>query len=252
MKKINYFLSILTLSILATSCSNSVSDDFDDMNQDVAEKRLNKISSNLNGEDISVGFSYDSNKKLTGITGVSRDETNSIQYTNTGDLLNVSAQGLNETLNLEELFQSPFNAYELGQVVSYDDNRNPSQISFEDQVYNYNTGQYETIGLTAEILYDDAPNMYFYTLKAAGIIDVLDKVQLDFSMNAQASEIIKASQLLPMNNPVKFIYKNQNGGVEATIDISYTYDQDNYPINAIAVLNAGSSSETAAVNFSYE
>ncbi|WP_299712118.1 hypothetical protein [uncultured Tenacibaculum sp.] len=252
MKKINYLLSALTISLCTISCSNSVSDDFDDVNNDIAKKRLRQISTNSSGESLATSFSYDSNNKLTGVSSNLTGEITSIQYTNTGDLLNVSSQGVNETLNLETLFQSPFNAYELGQVVSYDDNRNPSKITFQDQVYNYSTNQYETVSLTAEISYDDAPNMYFSTLEAAGVIDILDRVQLDFSMNAQASEIIKASQLLPMNNPIQFVYKNENGEIQATIDISYTYDQDNYPINAIAVLNAGSSSETAAVNFSYE
>ncbi len=251
MKKINYFLSIFTISFLTISCGNSVSDDFDDMNQDVAKKRLKQISTNQNGEDVAINFSYDGNNKLTGITGSQGAVSSAVQYTNTGDLLNVSAQGINETFNLESLFQSPFHAYELGQVVAYDDNRNPSKISFQEEVYNYTTGQTEIVNLTAEITYDTAPNMYFYTLEAAGIIEVLDKVQLDFSMNAQATELIKASQLLPMNNPVKFVYKNNNGEIEATLDISYTYNQDNYPINAIALVNA-ESSETAAVNFSYE
>ncbi|SNR17311.1 hypothetical protein [Tenacibaculum jejuense] len=251
MKKINYFLSALTISLCTISCSNSVSDDFDDMNNDAVKKRLKKISTNQNGESLTTSFSYDGNSKLTGVSSDFDGEATSIQYTNTGDLLNISGQGLSETLNLEELFQSPYNAYQLGQVVSYDDNRNPSKISFQEEVYNYNSGQYETIELTADIIYDEAPNMYFSTLEAAGVIAVLDKVQLDFSMNPQASELVKASELLPMNNPIKFIYKDENGNVSATIDISYTYDQDNYPINAIAVLNSGSSSETSAVNFSY-
>ncbi|WP_075341688.1 hypothetical protein [Tenacibaculum agarivorans] len=252
MKKHTIITSILSLSFLWIGCSETATEDFEQVNKDAAKKRLKTISSNQGGENLSSTFFYDSKGRLEKIETGNVNEKSTFQYANTGDLLNVSGEGVNETLNVETLYQSPYKAFELGEVLDYDARKNPSKILFKEEVYDYNTQTYKVISLTAEIEYDENPNFYFYTLEAAGIIDILDGVQLDFSMAAQSAELIKARQLLPLNNPVKFVYKDGESNVLSTIEVSYNYDEDNYPTKAISVLTNSYGSESTAVDFSYE
>jgi hypothetical protein len=60
----------------------------------------------------------------------------------------------------------------------------------------------------------------------------MDDVQLNFSMNPQVPEIVKARSLFPMNNPSQIVYKNEEGELIYTINISYVYDSENYPTSA--------------------
>src|SRR5690606_11983756 len=137
-----------------------------------------------------------------------------------------------DVLNIEELYKSPYDAFEMGQVVEYDDNGNPYLIQLYQEDYDYDTDQVKIIEYTAEITYDDVHNPYYYTLQSAGIIDVLDKVQLNFSSAPQSSKVVKARLLFPVNNPSKIVYKNQTGIPQYQIEMDYTYDDDNYPISA--------------------
>ncbi len=252
MKKINFLAVTLSISIGLMSCSSSATDEFEDVNGEVSKKKLKKITTNENGKELSSTFFYDANAKLEKIEGGNGIETSSFQYTNTGRLVNVSGNNANETLNVETLYQSPYKAFEAGEVIDYDSRKNPSKILFRTEKYNYTTGESETITMTAELEYDEAPNLYFSTLESAGIIDILDGVQLDFSSAGQSSEIIKARRLLPLNNVKSIVYKNENNEVTATVDVSYTYDSDNYPTKAIALLTSGNETESTAVSFSYE
>lgn len=66
--------------------------------------------------------------------------------------------------------------------------------------YNSYTEIYEDKIYTASLSYDTAPNPFYHTLKSAGIIDVLDKVNLDFSGPNVTADFVKARALFPVNN----------------------------------------------------
>ena len=83
-----------------------------------------------------------------------------------------------------------------------------------------------------EITYDDKPNPFFYTLEAAGIIKVLDNVNLNFSMTPQAEQLVKAKLLLPLNNPQKVVVRHLDGTVKSQVTTSYVYGNDKYPTSA--------------------
>ena len=95
------------------------------------------------------------------------------------------------------------------------------KIEFFEEDYDYQSNSYVTKTYTAEVSYDDAHNPYFYTLEAGGIIDVLDGVQLNFSLNPQVPEIVKARLLFPVNNPSQIIYKNEEAEIIYTINVNY-------------------------------
>lgn len=254
MRKIKILASALCISILFASCGSTATDDFEDINgQEAKKKRLKKITPNVDGEEISATFFYNSDLKLDKIEGAKGNESSVFQYANTGDLINVSGNGANETFDLEVLFEAPYKVMGAGEVVDYDSRNNPSKIIVRQEEYNYVTNTTEMIELVAELVYDESPNLFFGTLEAAGIIDVLDGVKLDLSTAAQSAEVIKARKLLPLNNITKITYKKE-GKIVGALDISYNYDSDNYPVKGIGVVSGdnGTNNGTVAVSFSYE
>lgn len=233
-KRRNYvFLSTFSF-ILLMGCSDSVSDEFEEVNGNVAEKQIEQISivsAQNPQDDITLYLYYNGDDRLSSVSNGEGART----FNYEGDKLsNVGGDDI-EVFNIEELYKSPYEAFEMGQVIEYDDKGNPYLIQFNEENYDYETDEVEILEYTAEITYDNVHNPYYYTLQSAGIIDVLDRVQLNFSASPQSSKVIKARLLFPVNNPSKIVYKSEAGIPLYQIDIDYIYDQDNYPISASVV-----------------
>lgn len=230
MKKISYLAATVLVSLLTANCEDSVSDDFEDANGDVVEKFIQSVAI-VPGQDFEVDAnivaSYDTDGVLTSVTD--GDDTVTFAHAN-GEL--TSIQGSSDPLNVEELYQSPHNAFEVGEVIAYDDNNNPKTIRFFEEESDSETDQVVIKEYTAEISYDDTPNPYFFTLQAGGIIDALDNVQLNLSAVPQAPEIVQARVLFPVNNISKIVYKDEEGETIDTVTAAYVYDKDNYPTSA--------------------
>ena len=232
MKKLLY----LFLTVLIVACSSdSVSEEFDNTNGNVQEKLISSIAliSNQDSQENGViSLSYNSDGSLNTINNGT--ETQIFIYNDNNELTNVSGGG--DNLNILELYESPYEVFETGEVVVYDDNANPQDIEFyeEEEVYDNETGSYYYVTkiYTAEITYDNTHNPYFYTLEAAGIIEVLDGVQLDIGVNAQLPEIVQARMFFPLNNPSQINYKNEEGQILFTTNANYVYDDENYPTSA--------------------
>lgn len=229
----------LMSGLVIFSCSeDSVSDEFNDANGNVEVKLMESISvvsAQDSQENATITFSYTSNGKLNTISdGI---DTNIFVYDDNNQLSNITGAG--ENLNIEELYQSPYDAFETGNVVEYDNNNNPKKIEFfeEDYIYDPDSNSYIYITLvyTAEISYDSNHNPYFHTLQSGGVIDVLDNVELNFSMVPQVPEIVQARSLFPVKNPSQIIYKNEEGEIMYTINANYSYDNENYPTSATIV-----------------
>jgi hypothetical protein len=200
MKKQKSLVALLFISLFTLSCSeDSATDEFNDANGNVQVKLIESISfvsAQDSQENKNILFSYTSNGLLNTITdGI---ETSIFVYDNNNDLSNITGEG--DNLNIEELYESPYDAFETGEVIEYDDNGNPRKIEFYEEEYDSNSNSNITKVYTAEVSYDDTHNPYFYTLEAGGIIEVLDGVQLNFSMNPQIPEIVQARLLFPLNN----------------------------------------------------
>ncbi|MFV0539651.1 MAG: hypothetical protein ACK5MZ_00230 [Aestuariibaculum sp.] len=236
MKKLIHLLPILFVSLIVTGCSDdSASDEFENANGNTVKKLIKTIvfTDIYSSEEETVTFTYNSNGTLN---TVSNDDNDTVDFAySDNDLSNISDG--TEIFDINELFQSPYDVFEKGDVLEYDENGNPSKVAIysEEQEWN-NTNQnydYYQQTYTAEITYDNTPNPYYYTLEAAGIIDVLDRVELNLSINPQVPEIIKARTLFFVNNPKKIVFKDEDGIIESTLSIDYVYDNDNYPMSAV-------------------
>jgi hypothetical protein len=252
MKKQKSLIALLCISLFTLSCSeDSVSDEFNDANGNVQVKLIESISivsAQDSQENKNILLSYTSNGLLNTITdGI---ETSIFVYDNNNDLSNITGEG--DNLSIEELYESPYDAFETGEVIEYDDNGNPRKIEFYEEEYDFNTDSYITKIYTAEISYDDTHNPYFYTLEAGGIIEVLDGVELNFSMNPQVPEIVQARLLFPVNNPSQIIYKNEEGEIIYTINVNYVYDNENYPTSATVTAVSIEDSEQSTYSAIFE
>ncbi len=251
MSKSNYLFLLSATLILGTGCEKSTSDDFEDVNGSVAEKLISSISlvsAQDPNENENVVISYDSEKRLSSITDGTG--TSLFVYDNSG-LTNVTGDG--DNFNVEELYKSPYDAFKVGDVAEHDSNGNPSKILFFVEEYNYEKEGYENLQYSAEISYEDTPNLYYYTMEAAGLIDVLDRVKLNFSMQPQATEILKAKVLFPNNNFSKITYKDEKGNIVYEIKADYSYDEENYPTQITVTSMSVDDSETLVhrANFQY-
>jgi hypothetical protein len=226
--KLKLQITLLTVLAVFMSCSeDSATDEFNAANQNASVKlitNLSVVSAQDASENQSVTINYNGNNQVANITdGV---ETSILVYDN-NNLTNVTGEG--ETLNVEELYQSPYDAFETGEVLQYDSNMNPVSIRFLEEEFDFFNNTMNVVEYYAEIEYDATPNPFFYTLEAAGIIDVLDNVDLNFSMDVQAPEIVQARLLLPTNNIKKITYKDEDLTPIYQIVANYVYDAQNYP-----------------------
>lgn len=253
MKKLYVLIGMAAISFQFFSCSEeSVSDEFQDANGDVKEKLIKTVTyvSPEHPEDnLIIRFSYNNDGTLN---TVSNGEDTSIFLYENSELETIT--GSDDNLTIEEMYQSPYDAFEIGQVVSYDENGNPEEIQFFEEEYDAGSGDYISKVYTATLTYDDAPNPFYYTMVAGGLIDVLDNVQLNFSLTPQSSEIVQARLLFPVNNLSQITYRNEEGETVYSINANYKYDTDNYPtsgtVTAVSVMD--SDQGVVSVTFTYE
>lgn len=235
----NLFLGTLLGAILLFECSKSSKDEFNEANGEVAKKYI-KVFQVINidntSENKTYTINYDGENKVSSVTD--GNSNGFLNYNQSNGLNTVT--GNDETFDIDELYQSPYDAFEYGKVLEYDDKSNPIKI----EVYKDGNGSDILIG---QIIYDPNPNPFFYTLKAAGIIDVLDRVDLNFGNTNPA--ITKARQLLPYNNIRAMIFKDVSGITKYEVQIDYNYDKDRYPSNAN--VNAISQNESSTYSLIY-
>jgi hypothetical protein len=254
MKKHNkFFLIVSTISILTSCNEESVSDDFEEVNGDVAVKLMESISvsdAEDSSDNTTVTMYYTNDGKLNTISDGS--DTSVFVYDNDNKLTRITSDG--DNLNMEELYESPYDAFDTGDVVEYDSNNNPKRIEFlvEECIDDYWCDEYEVKTYTAELSYDDAHNPFYHTFNAGGIIDVLDNVELNFG-SSQSPEIVKVKDLFPMNNLSQIIYKNEEGESLGSLNINFSYDEENYPTSAtITAVNIEESEQSVySVIFTY-
>lgn len=227
----NKFLTALAALTLVgfTSCSDDSSDSFDDANGDVAKKYIKNItttSSASGTEPTTLTFSYDTAGKITSASD--GQSTHIFAYQN-GNLTNISG-GDGDVLHIPDLLSSPQDGYEVGDVLEYDSKGNPVKVRVFERDWDGTIYQ----EYNGEITYEDKPNPYYYTLEAAGIIEILDNMDINFSMTPQSEELIKAKKLLPVSNPKKVVIKDEDGNIKKTVVTNYVYNADNYPTSATA------------------
>ncbi|MEJ4088331.1 hypothetical protein [Galbibacter orientalis] len=254
MKIRNFPIAAVLLTLAMVGCDDSTSDEFEEVNGNVKEKYLKGVTTLSPQNDYynrTFAIGYDSNNRVS--TASNGSESSIFVYDDNGSLSNITG-GNSDAFSMNELYKSPYDAFEVGHVEEYDDNGNPKIISFIEEDYDYEIQDYVYEQYTAELEYDNVPNPYFHTLKAAGFIEAMDKVQLNFSMTPQASEIVAARNLFPNNNPTRITYKNSNNEIIYLYNADYEYDNDNYPTEAVITtsdLNSGETSQYTVI-YSYK
>ncbi|MFA5514350.1 MAG: hypothetical protein WDA17_05505 [Sphaerochaetaceae bacterium] len=240
MKKMIFLVgAILTMSVLF-SCKKSTEDEFNGANGDVAQKYIKRFQVIENSkESTTFTINYGANNLVSSVS-----DGNASAFLNFDGANNLtSVTGDEETLDVNELYQSPYDAFESGTVLKYDDKGNPVQISvFEDG--------YGSEVITGNILYDPNPNPFFYTLKAGGVIDMLDRVDLNFGYSNPS--IVKARMLLPYNSIKTMIFKDAAGITKYEVQIDYNYDADKYPTSATVTAMSQDGTSTITLLYTYK
>jgi hypothetical protein len=242
MKRSPLFISILFTVLLFSSCSQSLDSDFNEANGQIVKKHIVKVQifnpDNMK-EHLTYVIEYDKKNKVESIS----DGTSSgLLLFNTQDELN-RVESDEKSFDINKLFLTPYDAFEYGNVLEYDDNLNPKIIEvFEDG--------FDSEILTGVISYEDMPNPYFYTLEAAGIIDVHEKI--DFNFGFSKPNIVNASLLLPNNNISSMIFKDNEGNTVYELNNDCTYDDNDYLIRADANIVTDNEIYNYTVLYSYK
>ncbi|NBL64939.1 hypothetical protein GV828_06975 [Flavobacterium sp. NST-5] len=238
--------TLLSISILATvlvaGCSGSNSDEFEDANGNAVARYIRTLNASSTDGPETIVFNYDASGKVISVENGS--ESSALVYEN-NNLTNITGDG--DVFAIAELYQAPYQAYDVGEVLNYDSKGNPVMLRLFEEDYNGNIEEYR-----AEVTYDNKPFFGYHTLKAAGVIDVLDRVELNLNMQSLPEEIVRAKTMLPVNNTTKVVVKNLQGQIVSTVLTSYAYNADNYPISATMVVTDDSGeTSTETFNFTY-
>ncbi len=239
MRRIILFLAI---GVLSVSCSSD--DGFNDANVNAAKKHVKKFTTYKSGETWVGTVNYDEANRVSSVSdGV---QTRYFTFDQNNKLNKISGGGSN--ILTSEVIGEIHKAYEIGDVLQYDSKGNPTVL----ELYGYDYWGDRIIS-TATLSYDDKPFTFYYTLDAAGIIDVLNNTRLNFNSDPfVTSEIIMAKLLLPVNNPTKAIVKNKNNIEVSSIVVNYTYDEDKYPTSALVILTEDGVTENYSVVYEYK
>lgn len=125
-----------------------------------------------------------------------------------------------ELLLVSNLLLYKNDAYKIGKVLKYDSRKNPIEMLV------YNEEKEQDI---LKVTYDDKPFFAFHTLRAAGIIEAIDGVSLNFAAPSTPPQLKLAKEIIPTNNPITFQIIDHTGRIVNDVKITYQYDDKNYP-----------------------
>src|SRR5690554_2107698 len=129
MKSSKYFIASFVISIFLVGCSEeSVTDQFEDANGKVPEKFIKTIttesSKNYEGDGL-LTIEYNTDGSVSTVT----DGTNRNIFVYEKQQLK-TITGTGDNFLFKDAYNSPYSAFEKGDVVARDDNGNPSLIEF--------------------------------------------------------------------------------------------------------------------------
>lgn len=221
LKGIKILTLVITVGFFTISCSSD--DGFKDANGDVAKKHITKVITQTGNETSTSKVTYDNDGKV--VSASLDSDVRYFFYDDWGKLEKISGGG--DNIFTSEVISEIYDAYEIGDVLEFDQKGNPTVL----KLYNDDNYGNETTSM-AYLTYDEKPFAFYYTMDAAGIIDVLYDVRFRF---IAPPEIIKAKKLLPVNNPVKATIKNEAGREIGSVSVNYDYNENKYPKTASVV-----------------
>jgi hypothetical protein len=221
MKKNLISAGALCLAFLSSCSSDSSSEDLPNN-----EKYIHTVHTvdTENGTDETLTVNYNTDGSVSNVSDGT--ESHSFVYNDSAQLTTVT--GDSEPFSISEMYNAPYDGYEFGEVLQYDGNGNPKKLRLFQRDYDGSIlDEY-----TSDITYDANANPFLHTLNKAGILDVLDNVEINFSSVPQVEELVIAKALLPVNNPKTATIKDVDGNVMDTLVANYVYDADGYPTSA--------------------
>lgn len=239
MKQLKLLL-FLTLGVAIIACSED--DGFEEANGNVSKRYITKVTTVGENEQNVSQVIYDSNGKV--ISATDGETTKYFTYNQNGDLNKISGGG--DNLMTDEILGTIHEAYEIGDVLQNDSRGNPTVI----ELYEYDYWG-DRITHTAYLSYDDKPFTFYYTLEAAGIIKVLNDTRLNFNHPTATPDILMAKLLLPVNNPIGVIIKNEDNEEIGSVNVTYVYGEDKYP-NSASVIAIDESGYVDNYSLTYE
>lgn len=207
------------LALFLISCEKSLDEGFENANKNVKKKYVKQLHVTYPNEpkyNKSYVINYGGENRITSVTD--GEESHFFNYGTDGDLLSIT--GGEESFEMSHFYQAPYDVFEEGNVLEYDDKGNPKKI----EVF---LGSNNTSVAIGEILYDPNPNPFYYTLKAAGIIGVIDQVDLNIGTPTSPS-IVKAKKMLPFNHYRSMIFFSSAGQIVMDIQFDTIYDEEGY------------------------
>lgn len=244
---------LISISIIFYSCEkNSLDEGFENANPNVKEKLIKQIDlifDDWQKAEGTIRINYNQENKITSIA--SEKNTHFFYYNKDGDLILFKDDS--EDFLIDDLFKeigdSAVAAYTWGDVLRYDSNGNPEEVELLKGSFDYHFSGIEEYSI-AYISYDPIPNPFYYTLKAGGIIDVLDNIYLNFGYGPK--ELILAKDILPFNFPNQILVKNIHGATEFQYHFDNTIDEDDYLIRSDVLFISKNDATSSILKFMYE
>lgn len=241
MKK-NFFLAALLCGSVLISCSSD--DSSDNLSSNARYIKTVNVIDSENGFNQTWTVNYDTDGRVKNITdGI---ELSTMVYNENNQLTTIT--GDSEPFSMSELYQAPYDGYEFGEVLNYDSNGNPKKLRLFSRDYE-GTIEEEYV---SDIYYDTQTNPFLHTLNKAGILEVLDNIDLNFSSVPTAQELIVAKVLLPVNNPKRFVVKTLSGEVKTETVANYVYNSDGYPTSATFTTTNEDGVSVASATYTYQ
>ncbi len=215
-------LATLLFAMALVSCSESIEQGFEEANLLVEQKLIKELKI-ISNDDPALNRTYTIRYDLKDrVKSISDGESTGFLKSN--DSIGFKGiSNIQKAVDLNEFYQAPYDAFTTGRVLEYDEKGNPVMIQVVEPGDSFER-------LEGTITYDPNPNPFFHTLEASGLIDVLDRVNLNFS--ATVPEIVKARQLLPFNNIRSMTFYDHNDVIQYEVNFEYDYAENSYPRSA--------------------
>ncbi|HEY0045666.1 MAG TPA: hypothetical protein VGB44_03045 [Flavobacterium sp.] len=240
MKKTLFLAALLSVSLYSCDSDDDASDNLSSTARYI--KTVSVVNTD-DGTNETLTVNYDADGRVSNVTD--GFESSTMVYNDNNELITVT--GESDPLSMSDLYQAPYDAYEYGDVLEYDSNGNPSVL----QLFDISDEDGSTIEYTGEITYDAETNPFLHTLDKAGILDVLDNIDLNFSTTVTSQELVSAKLLLPSNNPKRMVVKTLDDVIVADVVANYVYNADGYPTSATFTTTTDEDVSISSATYTY-
>lgn len=239
-------LAVLSMIFTCVSCDDSLDEvyqDFDQANREQFLESIKIIHDDVETEPQIYGFTYTENNTLESFTIPESDQITMKYNKENGELTNFE-EVADKIFYSDLIFKNPYE-YEDIEMYFVSDNKegDPSLI----KMYLIEDGDVKIV--SAEITYDQNPNIYKPYLMAGGIVEGADGKEL-----YKGRGLYFKSKNLPKHNPLTIKYFNQSGEPEHIYFVEYEYNKKQLVTKSVVNyfnIEEGTSPEITTVLYAY-